>query len=106
APARQRKPRPKPQRHIHVCDRDPNGSGAVVVRVEEGKKTDHYYVKPIPSDFGHAFEVRKIGPAGFEPAYAVNLDPLGPAADCSGSSPPGHCRPVEGLAALRARKLL
>src|SRR5262249_17081963 len=97
---RQRKPRPSPERRIAVVDRDPNGP-AVVVRLEDGRKTDYYSLRPLASDFGHAYEVKKIGPAGFEPGYAVNLDPLGAACDCLGFTHHGHCRHVEGIAALR-----
>src|SRR5262249_2308732 len=105
ATATKRKPRGKPERRISIADPDPNGP-ARVVRVEEGRKVDHYHVRPIPSDFGPAYEVRKLGEHGTEATYAVNLDPLGPACDCLGFSHHGHCRHVEGLTALRARKQL
>jgi len=99
-PARQRKPRAKPARHIGVAVKPSDANPFYVVRIVEGKKLDHYAVTPIPSDYGTAFSVGKMG-AEQEP-YHVNLgDSDNPAScECQGFARWHHCRHVEGLAAL------
>jgi hypothetical protein len=71
-----------------------------VVRIVEGKKTDHYAVTPFPADYGTAYTVEKLG-AKQEP-YHVNLGDADnpPSCECRGHQKHGHSRHVEGLAAL------
>ncbi len=97
-PTRQRKPRVKPARAIGVAVRPSEVNPFFVVRVTEGKKLDHYAVTPIPSDWGTAYAVEKLG-AEQEP-YHVNLAGADSVCDCKGFTRHGHCRHVEGLAAL------
>jgi hypothetical protein len=98
--SRPRKPRTKPARHIGVAVRPSEVNPFFVVKIVEGKKTDHYAVTPIPADYGTAFSVEKMG-AEQEP-YAVNLGDAEnlPSCDCKGFLRFGHCRHVEGLTAL------
>ena len=97
-PTRQRKPRTKPARHIGVAVRPSEVNPFFVVRIVEGKKTDHYAVTPIPSDWGTAYTVAKLGTE--QEPYHVNLAGADSTCDCKGHQRHGHCRHVEGLTAL------
>ncbi len=97
-PTRQRTPRVKPARFINVAVRPSDVNPFFVVKVVEGKKLDHYAVTPIPSDWGTAFTVEKLG-AEQEP-YHVCLAGADSTCDCKGHLRHGHCRHVEGLTAL------
>lgn len=78
--------------------------GTGVLRIwEEGTGTDHYFVAPMPSDFGSAFLVEKIHRETMkvEKTYHVCIDPAeGHRCDCLGHESHGHCRHVESLSAL------
>jgi hypothetical protein len=102
------RPRVKPARKLGWVFRNP-GHGYGVLRVQEavGRKVvvDDYFILPLPSDFGVAFEVTKLVPGkGADTRYAVNLGGEGEPAtcECKGFLAHGHCRHLEGLAALRA----
>ncbi len=101
APARQRKPRAKPARSVGVAVTPSAVNPYHVIRVTEGKQLDHYAVTPIPSDWGTAFEVVKLGAEQEEP-YHVNLAGADSTCDCKGHLRWGHCRHAEALAALKA----
>jgi hypothetical protein len=60
-PTRQRKPRVKAPRFINVAVRPSEVNPFYTVKVVEGGKTDFYRVTPIPSDWGTAYEVEKLG---------------------------------------------
>jgi hypothetical protein len=98
APARQRKPRAKPARSINVAVRPSEVNPFYVVKIVEGKKTDYYSVRPIPSDWGTAYQMAKL-PEENEP-YSVCLAGADSTCDCKGHLRHGHCRHVEGLTAL------
>jgi hypothetical protein len=69
-----------------------------VVRITELKKTDFYSVRPIPSDWGTAYQMAKL-PEESEP-YGVCLAGADSTCDCKSHLRHGHCRHVEGLTAL------
>jgi hypothetical protein len=102
------RPRVKPARKLGWVWRNPDhGYGVLRVAETVGNKTttDDYFVLPLPSDFGAAFEVTKLVPGkGAGARYAVNLGGEGEPAtcECKGFLAHGHCRHLEGLAALRA----
>jgi hypothetical protein len=96
---KQRQPRTKPPRHIGVVVRPSDVNPCYIVRVVEGKKTDHFAVTPLASDYGTAFAVEKVG-AGQDP-YHVCLAGADSTCDCKGHLHHGNCRHVEGLAALQ-----
>jgi hypothetical protein len=100
APARQRKPRTKPQRSIRLCVK-PDGTMAGVVRIRVGKDEADYYLTELAADFGRGFKVEKIGPDA-EPAYHVNLDGAQRTCDCKGFGRWSRCKHSDGLAALVA----
>jgi hypothetical protein len=101
APARQRKPRPKLQRHIRLEVR-PEDGGLGIVRITVGKRHDDYFLTPIPADFGRGFAVEKIGLHANEPPYHVNIDGERKTCECKGFLHHGHCKHADGLAALIA----
>ena len=91
----------KPVRRIRVAVPPSEVNPFSIVVITTGAKEDNYCVRPIPSDFGTAFEVEKI----FHPqpaVYHVNLSPGGDTCECKGFLKWGHCKHVEGLKALRA----
>jgi hypothetical protein len=101
APAKQprsRKPRTKPVRTIGVAVRPSDVNPYFVIRITEGKKTDLYSVRPIPSDWGKAYAMAKL-PEEQDP-YHVCLAGADSVCDCKGFLRHGHCRHVEGLTAL------
>jgi hypothetical protein len=98
--ARVRKPRPKPARHVGISVRPSEVNPFFVLRIAEGKQLDYYTAKPIPSDWGTAFEMTKLG-SGQEVPYHVCLAGADSVCDCKGHLRHGHCRHVEGLNALK-----
>jgi hypothetical protein len=99
------KPRKKPARSIRLVLR-PNGDGRNgVVRITVGKESQDYFVSRIPSDFGTAFVLEKVGDEGGT-AYNVNLAADRNLCDCQGHARWAHCKHADGLAALvKAGKL-
>ena len=100
-PARQRKPRTKPQRFIRLCVR-PADQAAGVVRITVGKETADYYLTELAADFGRGFKVEKTGLDAEPAAYHVNLDGNKRTCECKGHGRHGHCKHSDGLAALIA----
>jgi hypothetical protein len=101
APARQRKPRPKPQRSIRLEVR-PEGDGLGIVRITVRGASADYFLTLIPADFGRGFQVEKIGLHENEPPYHVNIDGAKRTCECKGFLRHGHCKHSDGLAALIA----
>jgi hypothetical protein len=101
APARQRKPRPRPARFISLRVKPADGSTGVV-RIRVGTESADYFLTEIPSDFGRGFRVEKIGLECQEGAYHVNLDGGNKTCECKGHLKWGHCKHADGLAALVA----
>ena len=73
APARQRKPRPRPQRSIRLEVR-PESDGLGIVRITIGRECADYFLTLIPADFGRGFKVEKVGLLVNDPPYHVNID--------------------------------
>jgi len=106
AAPRQRKPRPKPERRIRLAvplNADgKNGVAAITV----GKDAADYFLERIPSDWGTAFKVEKIGLECKEAAYDVHLDGEKRSCTCKGFARWQHCKHADGLDALvKAGKL-
>jgi hypothetical protein len=99
AAPRQRKPRAKPARSIGLLVH-PSADTAGVVRITVGKSVTDYILLAVPSDFGRGFLLTKI--LGEHDAYHVNLNGSESLCDCKGHEAHGHCKHVEGLAALVA----
>jgi hypothetical protein len=60
-----------------------------------------YHLSAIPSDYGTAYELRKLQADGGE-VYHVNLDSAGPSCDCPGHLRHGHCKHRDALEKLHA----
>jgi hypothetical protein len=97
--AGQRKPRPKPARSIALWVK-PDRNGPGVVRITVGTESADYFLTPLASAFGRAFEVHKVGT---EDRYHVCLDGAQSSCECKGflrwNEP---CKHIDGLAALVA----
>jgi SWIM zinc finger len=101
APARQRKPRTKPQRFVRLLV-SPALDGTGVIRLTVAKKAADYFLTLIPADFGRGFKVEKVGIDCRESAYAVNIDGDKRSCECKGFASHGHCKHADGIAALIA----
>jgi hypothetical protein len=100
------RPRVKPDRKVNWVWRNPeHGYGVLRITETAGSKTtvDEYFVLPIPTDFGMAYEVTKLVPGkGADTRYHVNLGEEGEAqCECKGFLSHGHCRHLSSLQALR-----
>jgi hypothetical protein len=77
APTRQREPRVKPARKVGwVWRNHEHGYGVLRIQETVGRETttDDYFILPLPSDFGVAFEVTKLVPGvGAATRYHVLL---------------------------------
>src|SRR5215831_18044764 len=94
-------PRPpsKPARTVRLPVAPSADLPSFIFTILEGHKSDDYYVRPVPADFGTGYVVEKI----FDPdghSYAVNLHDRGGSCECKGHLRWGHCRHVEALTAL------
>src|SRR5262249_25655201 len=96
APARQRKPCPKPARSIRLCLTPFEGTPGVV-RITVGNQPTDYFLTELPADFGRGFRVEKVGT---DDRYAVNLDGERHCCDCKGFARWQRCKHADGLAAL------
>jgi hypothetical protein len=95
----ERKPRKKPARSIRVV-LPVNAEGRNgVVKITVGKESQDYFVSRIPSDWGTAFVLEKVGDAEAT-AYSVNVNADAPLCDCKGFCRWQRCKHAEGLAAL------
>ncbi len=101
APARQRKPRPKPQRFARLCIR-PEGTAPGIVRLTVGQEGADYFLTIIPAEFGRGFLVEKVGIDRDTAKYHVNIDADKKTCECKGFLRHGHCKHADGLAALIA----
>jgi hypothetical protein len=94
----------KKQRFARVLGRL-DRCGELVVRIEEiGPRSSlerHYYVLPIPADFGRGFSWEKFGVEGGE-IYHVCIDGERGTCDCKGHERWGHCKHVDCTQALIA----
>ena len=73
-------------------------------RPRRSAEDQFYHLAPIPSDWGRAFEVRKLQADGGE-CYHVHLTSDGPTCDCRGFLQHGMCKGGRGckhIAALTA----
>src|SRR5262249_3178628 len=102
APARQRKPRQKPQRFVQLCIR-PEGTAPGIVRIRVGKENADYFLTAIATDCGRGFFVEKVGIDRDSAKYHVNIDGEKRTCECKGFLRHGHCKHADGLAALIAR---
>jgi hypothetical protein len=107
------RPRVKPTRTCHLID---IGGGRQVLAITEWLKTTahetKYHLKPIPADFGTAFELTKFSTDGGD-TYHVHFDrTLGHSCTCLGFLHHGMCkdgrgcRHIAALAELLGRGLL
>jgi hypothetical protein len=98
----QRKPRQrsKPARFVRLLvslnEQGENG----LIRLTVGKQSDEYLTSKVPSDFGTAFRLVKVG-GEEESTYDVLLDGDGGQCGCKGFSRWNHCKHHDGLKALR-----
>src|SRR5262249_18418357 len=86
AAARQRTPRPKPQRRIRIEVR-PEHNGLGIVRITVGTEHADYFLTELPADFGRGFRVEKIGlHENDRPTTSTSTGPAtpAPAATCRG----------------------
>jgi hypothetical protein len=98
-PPRQGRAKPrKPERHVALIGRLRK---VRILRLRVGKQTDFYRLRPLASDFGRAFELRKLGPRGGE-TYHVLLDGRESTCECKGFLRWSHCKHLESLHALLA----
>ena len=105
APARQRKPRPKPARHIQLLSA-PTADTAGLVRITVGKLSTLYRLSILPADFGAGFRLTKclmvavadgMWEAKDGESYDVNLAGT---CECKGYFGRGRCKHLDGLRKL------
>jgi hypothetical protein len=83
-----------------------DGENFGVVTLSYGPDAADYYLTPVPSDWGVAYRLDKMGDE--EARYHVLLDPLAEgglfaSCECKGHLRWGYCRHVHGLLLLRER---
>lgn len=85
--------------------RPPGDDGVGVFAIATKKQTQFYVFKEIPCDIGgRAFEVHRLG---LGELYHVRIDePRGSSCECLGFLAHGHCKHVQGLAALVGHEML
>src|SRR5437016_1948553 len=94
-----RRPRVKPIRTATVTSANEGGGRVLTIRV--GRKVSDYYLKPIATDQGAAYELSKL--QGDGETYHVGLSPEGNTCECLGHLQHGHrtvCKHVAALVAL------
>jgi hypothetical protein len=97
-PARQREPRPEPERFIRLLVQ-PEAPSTGVVRITVGAEEAYYFLTELATDYGRGFRLAKI--AG-EELYHVHFDIEESSCDCEGHLRWGRCKHADGLAALIA----
>jgi hypothetical protein len=111
---RTRKPRQVKRTVLLSLEPFQSNPGVVEIRVTSGVKAPRtelfeYLVFPLATDFGRGFRLDKFRNPGDETqpeTYQVNLDGPKSACTCKGHLAHGHCKHVDGLAALvKAGKL-
>jgi hypothetical protein len=85
---------------VKVSLRPSEANAFFVITITENKRRDDYRVEPIPSDFGRAFSVEKLGSQAQAEPYHVNLADQGHTCCCLGFNRYGYCRHVSALIAL------
>jgi hypothetical protein len=81
------------------------GQALTLVRITQDGEQFHYWVEPLPSDFGLAYRLEKPGTEGTD-VYDVLLDAAGDSCTCKGHTYGGYCKHVDGARALlKAGKL-
>jgi hypothetical protein len=86
----------KPSRTLRLYPGSP-----MLLEMTIGKDSYSYWLQPIPSDFGSAYELRKSIGEGSE-TYHVCLDGQRSTCDCLGWCRWGHCKHIDSLAKLLA----
>jgi hypothetical protein len=92
-----RKPR-KVVRTIRLVT-PPTSAMPGVVTIAVNKDRSDYFLTALPSDYGRAFRVEKMGTYP-EEGYDVHLSLDGDSCECKGFLRWGHCKHADGLAAL------
>jgi hypothetical protein len=95
------RPRVKPVRTVRLTLPASPDNPFVILTIRVGSTWDDYCVRPLPADFGAAYEVEKIfNPDGA--VYHVHLSDDGAATcECKGHLRWGHCKHGESILALR-----
>jgi hypothetical protein len=94
--------RVKPQRFVKIAVGASADNPLVIITIKVGSKSDDYCVKPLPADFGAAYEVEKLFNPEGAPAYTVHLSDDGAqSCECKGHLRWGHCKHGQALWALR-----
>jgi hypothetical protein len=107
ATATQKRQQRKPERHIGFVPGSWNPQGGYgILRIRQDDQLDHYFLKVIPCDFGHGFELTKLA-GTCATVYHVALDPTAGrhSCECKGFLRWGHktlCKHIAGLLALAA----
>jgi hypothetical protein len=70
-----------------------------IVTIAAGQLATDYYLTPLPSDFGRAFQLEKFSTQG-SGSYHVLLCSVYSTCECKGFLRWGHCKHCEGLQAL------
>ncbi len=92
-----RKPRPRPERRVHLTIA-PDAGRPAAVELSVGKQSGAYLVTEIRTDLGgRAFAVEKISTGA---VYHVRIAPDVRTCDCKGGTYAGHCKHADSLAAL------
>jgi hypothetical protein len=73
-----------------------------LLEIHDGRKTDFYMAKKIPSDFGQAYVLEKQDEHGTVETYHLCLDGRQSTCDCPGHCFTGHCKHWEGMQVLAA----
>lgn len=74
-----------------------------VLELTLGRESNGYFLQPIPSDFGRAFQVTKLLKDGENAIYHVILDGRRSCCDCQGCQRWGHCKHLDALTLLLER---
>jgi hypothetical protein len=78
------------------------GCRLVLLHLERGRESHHYYLSEIPSDWGQAFRLEKFATQGGQ-SYDVLVDEGYGHCGCMGYEAHGHCKHVTALRQLVER---
>ena len=96
---RQRRPH---ERSVKVLITPCPGQPSLFIRITQDGEQAHYWVDPLPSEFGLYYRLEKPGFEGTD-CYDVLLEIEGSSCTCPGHSYGGYCRHVDALRALHAQ---